>query len=253
MDEKEFYGTVVFSVEARLAPWNDPSEYVHTISGRATVVNDEDTDDVVGSIVLKLVSATEAINRGHDLLTIFDADSSLLEHIYSTLFDVNEEPREELDIETCWNNLLFVEDMAIDPKYQATTLRVQLVATATAMFCPEGLVVAAEDSLDLTIEDWRALGFKRIAKSPFVYLDQLKLNPYDRKGRPGTPTDDLGEARYVCNACGEDIVIPIDLSQGAIQEYVEDCPVCCRPNVIHVSIDENGISSVWAEPEQDFE
>ncbi len=57
------------------------------------------------------------------------------------------------------------------------------------------------------------------------------------------------EATYVCDACGEEIVIPIDLAEGSNQEYVEDCPVCCRPNLIHVEIDENGESRVWAEPE----
>ena len=34
------------------------------------------------------------------------------------------------------------------------------------------------------------------------------------------------------------IVIPVDLSAGESQEYVEDCPVCCRPNVIHVEIEQ---------------
>jgi hypothetical protein len=31
------------------------------------------------------------------------------------------------------------------------------------------------------------------------------------------------EASYVCDSCGEEIVVPIDLSAGASQEYVEDC------------------------------
>jgi hypothetical protein len=57
------------------------------------------------------------------------------------------------------------------------------------------------------------------------------------------------EARYVCDACGEEIVIPLDLSAGESQEYVEDCPVCCRPNVIHVEIDKGGGVRVWAEGE----
>ncbi len=57
------------------------------------------------------------------------------------------------------------------------------------------------------------------------------------------------EASYVCDACGEEIVIPLDLSQGAQQEYVEDCPVCCRANLIHVEIDDNGEARVWAEAE----
>jgi hypothetical protein len=44
------------------------------------------------------------------------------------------------------------------------------------------------------------------------------------------------EASYTCDSCGEEVVVPIDLSAGSSQEYVEDCPVCCRPNVIHVEI-----------------
>jgi DNA-directed RNA polymerase subunit RPC12/RpoP len=57
------------------------------------------------------------------------------------------------------------------------------------------------------------------------------------------------EASYVCGACGEEIVVPIDLSAGDDQEYVEDCPVCCRPNVVHVSVDEDGDVRVWADLE----
>jgi hypothetical protein len=56
------------------------------------------------------------------------------------------------------------------------------------------------------------------------------------------------EASYVCDACGEEIVIPIDYSAGEEQEYVEDCPVCCRPNVIQVFI-ENDEVRVWAQAE----
>jgi cysteine-rich CPXCG protein len=55
------------------------------------------------------------------------------------------------------------------------------------------------------------------------------------------------EVSYTCNACGEEIVVPLDLSEGSSQEYFEDCPVCCRPNVIHVEIDEEGEARVWAE------
>ena len=61
------------------------------------------------------------------------------------------------------------------------------------------------------------------------------------------------EVAYTCNACGEEIVVPLDLSEGSSQEYVEDCPVCCRPNVIRVEIDEDGEAHVWAEAEQDSE
>ena len=53
------------------------------------------------------------------------------------------------------------------------------------------------------------------------------------------------QATYLCEACGEKIIIAIDRSAGTSQEYVEDCPVCCRPHVIHVKVDADEIS-VWA-------
>lgn len=59
------------------------------------------------------------------------------------------------------------------------------------------------------------------------------------------------EDAYTCNSCGEEIVVPLDFTQGARQEYVEDCPVCCNPNVIYVEIDENGQSNIWSRAEQD--
>jgi hypothetical protein len=57
------------------------------------------------------------------------------------------------------------------------------------------------------------------------------------------------EANYVCDACGEEIVLPIDLSAGSEPEYVENCPARCRPNVIHVEVDEDEDVRVWAERE----
>jgi hypothetical protein len=61
---------------------------------------------------------------------------------------------------------------------------------------------------------------------------------------------DREEGSYVCPTCGEWIVIPLDPSAGAEQTYVEDCPVCCNPNVVHVEIDPAWESPrVWAEAE----
>jgi len=61
------------------------------------------------------------------------------------------------------------------------------------------------------------------------------------------------EANYICDHCGEEVVIPVDVSEGNHQEFVEDCPVCCSPNVIHVEIDDNENVRAWAEPEQDYD
>lgn len=47
--------------------------------------------------------------------------------------------------------------------------------------------------------------------------------------------DELGD--YICPACGETIDVRVDPSAGSFQEYVEDCPVCCRPNVLRITFD----------------
>ena len=57
------------------------------------------------------------------------------------------------------------------------------------------------------------------------------------------------EASYICDSCGEEIVVPLDPSAGSHQQYVEDCPVCCRPNVIHVEFDDGELTGLWAEGE----
>ena len=56
------------------------------------------------------------------------------------------------------------------------------------------------------------------------------------------------EASYICDSCGEEIVVPIDVTAGPQQNYVEDCPVCCHPHVIHVEIYDQELT-VRAEPE----
>ena len=56
-------------------------------------------------------------------------------------------------------------------------------------------------------------------------------------------------ADVVCPYCGEPAVISLDPGSGNRQEYVEDCPVCCRPNVIHVEVDDDGDVRVWAQGE----
>ena len=66
----------------------------------------------------------------------------------------------------------------------------------------------------------------------------------------GDSRSDLSEeASYICNSCGEEIVVPLDYSAGQSQEYVEDCPVCCHPNLIFVDFDENGQANIWSRSE----
>lgn len=51
-----------------------------------------------------------------------------------------------------------------------------------------------------------------------------------------------------CPYCWEPIEVLVDCSLDE-QEYVEDCSVCCRPILLHVSVAPGGEPSVAAEAE----
>ena len=59
------------------------------------------------------------------------------------------------------------------------------------------------------------------------------------------------EVRYTCDSCGEEIETQFDASAGSRQSYVEDCPVCCNPNVLEITVDEDGAATAFARAEQD--
>lgn len=46
-----------------------------------------------------------------------------------------------------------------------------------------------------------------------------------------------------CPCCGEPLELAVDATAGA-QSYVEDCQVCCKPMVVRVRIDEDGLPQV---------
>lgn len=44
----------------------------------------------------------------------------------------------------------------------------------------------------------------------------------------------MAESGYQCAGCGEWNETTVDESAGSRQSYVEDCQVCCKPNVLDV-------------------
>jgi len=55
--------------------------------------------------------------------------------------------------------------------------------------------------------------------------------------------------RDEANGAGRRSWCPSTCRQGRAKEYVEDCPVCCCPNVVQVEIDEGGDVRVWSQRE----
>ena len=47
----------------------------------------------------------------------------------------------------------------------------------------------------------------------------------------------MHEAGYQCAGCFEWIETLVDESGGSKQQYIEDCQVCCKPNVLTVQWD----------------
>ncbi len=60
----------------------------------------------------------------------------------------------------------------------------------------------------------------------------------------------LDQVQIRCPYCGEQIDIPIDIG-SADEDYVQDCSVCCRPILLHVSRDRNGVPAVSATRESE--
>lgn len=54
------------------------------------------------------------------------------------------------------------------------------------------------------------------------------------------------ETIYHCAYCGEPNEIVVDLSGGEVQEYIEDCQVCCRPNALYITSN-NSTGEAWVE------
>ena len=61
----------------------------------------------------------------------------------------------------------------------------------------------------------------------------------------------LDEVRYSCAYCGEPNQTYPDPGGGEYQELIEDCRVCCRPNVIRASKDRDGEWLVEARSENE--
>lgn len=127
---------------------------------------------------------------------------------------------------------------------------VQLVAQS---HLPEDILI--EVGRDHRLADDQSLAVLRWACDMFCKGDSIPTSLDDgthlASGSEFDRTSANSDGSYICDTCGEEIVIPLDRSEGDVQSYVEDCPVCCNPNVIHVQFDDQDRFRVWAEPEQD--
>ena len=53
-----------------------------------------------------------------------------------------------------------------------------------------------------------------------------------------------GEALVYCPYCAEPVEITLDPGSGGVQEYVEDCEICCQPWRVSVRYQADGQADV---------
>jgi hypothetical protein len=192
MDERPIFTVVEFSVSVSIAPWEQLESYVHEITGTIRYVGGETEEAVAGTVKVLKIAAAEAINHGRKLSDVFNSHSDFLEEVYWAVFDAKAETKLELEIEPAWDDVLVLWEFEIKPEFRRSGAVVEAFETAISTFCSQGIVVAAREDkeypfvgLDLTVEEWRQLGFVRIAGSQFVFRDNGCVNPYRSKDSSG--------------------------------------------------------------------
>jgi hypothetical protein len=68
-------------------------------------------------------------------------------------------------------------------------------------------------------------------------------DPLDSGFPLGDGTADF-EASVACPYCAEQVSIALDPGSGEVQDYIEDCPVCCQPWQVTVRYDREGRATV---------
>lgn len=66
----------------------------------------------------------------------------------------------------------------------------------------------------------------------------------DKDDNPIEDTEVGGAFESSCPNCGEAVSIFLDPAGGSVQDYVEDCSVCCQPMVIQVRFGGDGQAGV---------
>lgn len=52
------------------------------------------------------------------------------------------------------------------------------------------------------------------------------------------------EATVICPYCAESVEIVLDPGSGEMQDYVEDCEICCQPWRVEVAYHNDGVAQV---------
>jgi competence CoiA-like predicted nuclease len=69
-------------------------------------------------------------------------------------------------------------------------------------------------------------------------------NPrYRHHHGPEAETPEI-EGRYFCDSCNQEVFIPLDVTAGRQQDFIEECPVCGSPMMLRADIQQDGRAKV---------
>lgn len=179
MDTESRNGSVVFEYRVSLSPWDcDPERYLLEIDGTITVWSEsddpEEPDEIVGSMKLLVVKLAEARRDQVELFYVLDFYE--VEELYAPLFKKDGVFWPHLDVEAQYGDLLVIDEIKLDPRFEDSPLRNQAIETAIASFASIGVVVIKKQTLGLSTEDRCDKGYIDLEFNNFLMRDNFRLN-----------------------------------------------------------------------------
>lgn len=143
MRPEEIGGSIEFRFGVPLVPWRDnPENYITEVEGDIAISADSDDgepDEKVGTIKLFVVKLAQALRNGVELTFILDCRA--IESLYRKLFEHDGAFRAALGITAPYGDLLVIEEIELDPRFDDAVFRDQVIETAIATFASVGVVV----------------------------------------------------------------------------------------------------------------
>ena len=205
---------LVFHVESSkfLLMADDPGDYIYTIDGRITEMDDDESDILVGKFRLFYVDIASAIDTGNiDVFDIFDAHSDSTADYYDSLIDpdtadFSENLRQLLEDEIFGLSLLIIDRLELLPNYRGHKLGLIIMRRLIQRFSAGAGVVAIKPfplqfEHSIPTEDqrgWHAeMQLSSFGETERIAIRKLQ-NHYSKLGfieMPGTPHMVLSTAR----------------------------------------------------------
>lgn len=176
-EDDKIEGSLVFKFGVGLAPWSgDWSEYTTAIDTEITVWSDDEDEAApnvtVGRMKMVVVKLAEAVRDGTELYDVLD--QKVLESLYKVLFKEDGVFWPHLDIQAPLGDLLVIEAVQVESKYENTALHQHAIETAIQTLASIGIVVIKKQVLRLSPSAWSDRGYVDLEFQNYLLLDNYK-------------------------------------------------------------------------------